>query len=122
MKNIQKKRNLLLFGGEIQNLRGEISSLKVLKKTLVTIQHILIMDLSFLTCFTGYLCPLEANTYNIEFTRFKLRDMDSQAVLFEICKPPDEELQDADLPPDASRFVRYQFPPDFLKLKTVGAT
>lgn len=88
----------------------------------VTIQHILMMDLSFLACFTGYLCPLEANTYNIEFTRFKLRDMDSQAVLFEICKPPDEELQDADLPPDASRFVRYQFPPDFLKLKTVGAT
>ena len=25
MKNIKKKRNLLLFGGEIQNLGGEIS-------------------------------------------------------------------------------------------------
>lgn len=71
---------------------------------------------------TGYLCPLEANIYSIEFTRFKIRDMDSQAVLFEICKPPEEELSDTDLPPDASRFVRYQFPPEFLKLKTIGAT
>lgn len=59
--------------------------------------------------------------YNIEFTRFKLRDMDSQTVLFEISKPPDSEIPD-DLPPNATRFVQYQFPPEFLQLKTVGAT
>lgn len=70
---------------------------------------------------SGYLCSLEANIYNIEFTRFKIRDMESQAVLFEISKPADEEIP-PELPPDASRFVRYQFPPDFLKLKSIGAT
>jgi len=34
-----------------------------------------------------YLCRPEANVYNIDFTRFKLRDMDSNAVLFEVAKP-----------------------------------
>lgn len=82
----------------------------------------LVPQLRTFVSLTGYLCPLESNIYSIEFTRFKIRDMDSQAVLFEICKPPEEELSDTDLPPDASRFVRYQFPPEFLKLKTIGAT
>lgn len=69
----------------------------------------------------GYLCPMEANTYNIEFTRFKLRDMDTQAVLFEVTKPVEEEVLE-DLPPNAARYVRYLFPPEFLQLKNVGAT
>ena len=34
-----------------------------------------------------YLCPPEANVYNIDFTRFKLRDMDTATVLFEVAKP-----------------------------------
>lgn len=68
-----------------------------------------------------YLCTPEANIYNIEFTRFKVRNMDTGEVLFEISKPPDHQLSQ-DLPPDAARFVRYQFPPDFLRLKTIGAT
>ena len=32
----------------------------------------------------------------------------------------DADSEDAD--PNAGRFVRYQFTPQFLKLKTVGAT
>lgn len=32
----------------------------------------------------------------------------------------EQELDDSD--PNAGRFVRYQFTPQFLKLKTVGAT
>ena len=68
-----------------------------------------------------YLCKPEANAYNIEFTRFKVRDMDTGSVLFEISKPPDDQIPE-DVPPDAARFVRYQFPPDFLRLKTIGAT
>ena len=38
-------------------------------------------------CIVDYLCRPEANIYNIDFTRFKLRDMDSNAVLFEVAKP-----------------------------------
>jgi len=37
----KNKRNLLLFGGEIQNLGGEISPLKALKKTLMVIAYLL---------------------------------------------------------------------------------
>ena len=37
--------------------------------------------------FADYLCAPEANVYEIDFTRFKIRDLDSGAVLFEIAKP-----------------------------------
>merc|ERR1719219_778809 len=74
-----------------------------------------------------YLCPPEANVYSIDFTRFKIRDLDTGIVLFEIAKPPqgqgdEEEVEAEDVDPNAGRFVRYQFTPQFLKLKTVGAT
>ncbi|KAK6190848.1 hypothetical protein SNE40_002625 [Patella caerulea] len=77
-----------------------------------------------------YLCPTEANVYGIDFTRFKLRDLDTGTVLFEVAKPPpSEEGEDGDVDqciddgdPNAGRFVRYQFTSHFLKLKTVGAT
>ena len=41
----------------------------------------------FLLYVPDYLCPPEANVYNIDFTRFKLRDMDTGTVLFEVAKP-----------------------------------
>lgn len=113
----------------------------------------------------GYLCRPEANCYDIEFIRFKIRDMQSGLTLFEIAKcgadgradsldrgngcngladakevepaevdavkggeEPLEERADRGEPdPDEQdehqgRFVRYEFTPQFLKLKTVGAT
>lgn len=78
-----------------------------------------------------YLCSPEANVYDIDFTRFKIRDLETGTVLFEIAKPPTdfgvdnegaEDVQEEPLDPNAGRFVRYQFTPQFLKLKTVGAT
>lgn len=36
---------------------------------------------------TGYLCAPDANIYNIDFIRFKIRDLDTGTVLFEIAKP-----------------------------------
>ncbi|PNI46918.1 UNC119 isoform 6, partial [Pan troglodytes] len=57
--------------------------------------------------------------------RFKIRDMDSGTVLFEIKKPPVSErlpINRRDLDPNAGRFVRYQFTPAFLRLRQVGAT
>lgn len=91
----------------------------------------------------------DANVYDIDFTRFKIRDLESGAVLFEIMKPPSEQFPDGsiddksttdepfanndevitcstddtnNIEPNAGRYVRYQFTPQFLKLKTVGAT
>lgn len=81
----------------------------------------------------SYLCAPDANVYDIDFTRFKIRDIESGMVLFEIAKPPppatpdteDKEEPECEVEcqdPNAGRFVRYQFTPQFLKLKTVGAT
>lgn len=91
-----------------------------------------------------YLCNALDNVYNIDFTRFKIRDLETDLVLFEIAKPPseqfrtttatkdvllgDQQRQQLDgggsllLDPNSGRYVRYQFTPQFLRLKTVGAT
>lgn len=78
-----------------------------------------------------YLCSPDANIFEIDFTRFKIRDLESGAVLFEIAKPVPENLEDNPdktteneeaIDPNAGRFVRYQFTPQFLRLKMVGAT
>ena len=87
--------------------------------------------------FQGYLCSPSDNIYEIEFTRFKIRDMESGVVLFEIVKSSStKENNDSQKKNSISsvtsinderfsncgRFVRYQFTSNFLKLKTVGAT
>lgn len=86
----------------------------------------------------GYLCPPEANVYNIEFVRFKIRDLDSGTDLFEVTKAEDEEEEEESeqqsrepagsvkeegeqKPREPARYVQYQFPPQFLKLKRIGA-
>uniref|UniRef100_A0A8R1DKX1 GMP_PDE_delta domain-containing protein n=1 Tax=Caenorhabditis japonica TaxID=281687 RepID=A0A8R1DKX1_CAEJA len=72
----------------------------------------------------GFLCSPQANVYNIEFTRFQIRDLNTQQVLFEIAKPEAEnqEIIQPESVQDAARYVRYRFGPSFLRLKTVGAT
>ena len=42
--------------------------------------------------------------------------------LLEDSEEADPEPEQEELDPNAGRFVRYQFTPQFLKLKTVGAT
>ncbi|VDK24940.1 unnamed protein product, partial [Anisakis simplex] len=75
----------------------------------------------------NYLCDPDANVFDIEFTRFKIRDLDTEQVLFEIAKPTSDEESDDNVvitteEASAARFVRYQFTPAFLRLKRVGAT
>lgn len=77
--------------------------------------------------FLDYLCKLSDNVYDIEFVKFKIRDFDTNLTLFEVSKSDNEgsgDLIDAD---DSSsghdgRFIRYNFSPSFLRLKTIGAT
>ncbi|XP_051963333.1 protein unc-119 homolog A [Xyrauchen texanus] len=72
----------------------------------------------------NYLCGPEQNIHNIDFTRFKIRDMETGTVLFEITKPPtSQSVEDREhFDPNTGRFVRYQFTPAFLRLRQVGAT
>ncbi|XP_003478537.1 protein unc-119 homolog B [Cavia porcellus] len=104
--------------------------------TVVTEQELLALDtirpehvlrLSRVT--ENYLCKPEDNIYSIDFTRFKIRDLETGTVLFEIAKPciadhqeEVEEEEGGDVDISAGRFVRYQFTPAFLRLRTVGAT
>nr|CAG4637338.1 EOG090X0D9B [Ceriodaphnia reticulata]SVE73184.1 EOG090X0D9B [Ceriodaphnia reticulata] len=102
-----------------------ISEESILSKGFATPEDIL--KLTRIT--NSYLCSPDANIYDIDFTRFCIRDLESGTVLFEIAKPLPPELcenpepsDSNDLDPNAGRFVRYQFTPHFLKLRTVGAT
>ncbi|XP_072254343.1 protein unc-119 homolog B-B-like [Pyxicephalus adspersus] len=74
----------------------------------------------------NYLCRPEDNIYGIDFTRFKIRDLETSTVLFEISKPcselDEEQPETGQLDSSAGRFVRYQFTPAFLRLRKVGAT
>ncbi|XP_028313233.1 protein unc-119 homolog B [Gouania willdenowi] len=72
-----------------------------------------------------YLCRPEDNVFSVDFTRFKIRDLETGTVLFEIAKPNSgavEHEDSGDVNTSTGRFVRYQFTPAFLKLRTVGAT
>lgn len=118
-----KKKGPGLTGLLRKEQKDPITEEELLRK-----EHISPDDLLRLNKITeNYLVAPEANVYGIDFTRFKLRDMDSQTVLFEVAKPPpsdngDGEFEHEEMDPNAGRFVRYQFTPQFLKLKTVGAT
>lgn len=101
---------------------GPITEEELLKKDRITPDDVLRLTKAT----ESYLCSPEANIYNIDFVRFKLRDLESGAVLFEVAKPDsysqENEGSEYEADPNAGRFVRYQFTPQFLKLKTVGAT
>ena len=69
----------------------------------------------------GFLCKQTDNIYEIDFTKFKLRDMDTNTLLFEVCKPESAQKKFDDTNND-NRFVRYNFDSEFLKLRNIGAT
>jgi hypothetical protein len=82
----------------------------------------LIIILSIYYNFEDYLCEPKENIYQIEFVRFKIRDADSNVTLFEVAKSETQANETKQENEEASRFVRYNFSPEFLRLKTVGAT
>ncbi len=71
-----------------------------------------------------FLCPLSANTFGIDFLSFKIRDVESKRVIFEVAKDPN--AAPPEFPPnfdfDQLRHISYKFPADFLRTKTVGTT
>lgn len=73
----------------------------------------------------GFLCPMSANVYGIDFVAFKIRAVEDAAehLLFEIRKDADDEEppppEDGD---DSARFIRYHFGPSFLEYPTIGTS
>ncbi|CAG9315149.1 unnamed protein product [Blepharisma stoltei] len=69
----------------------------------------------------SFLCPLSANVYNIEFVYFKVRDLESGMVLFEVQndnEAPAEPIEED----DSVRTIKYHLGPDFLRLRALGST
>mmetsp|Transcript_20905 Transcript_20905/g.21695 ORF Transcript_20905/g.21695 Transcript_20905/m.21695 type:complete len:190 (+) Transcript_20905:12-581(+) len=75
----------------------------------------------------SFLCKLSDNTYDIRFVNFRVRDLDSGFVLFEIkdeCSDGHEESnmsnKELDNIEDSLRVIKYHLGPDFLDLKNIG--
>ncbi|XP_039627631.1 protein unc-119 homolog B [Polypterus senegalus] len=121
LKRLKSKRNPTNDGGDRRVVTED--ELRALDRD-ITPEEVLALR----TVTRDYLCKPEDNVYNIDFTRFKIRDLETGTVLFEIAKPPcsdpdeEEDEENGDLDSSAGRFVRYQFTPAFLRLRTVGAT
>ena len=93
-----------------------------------------------------FLCGLDANIYNIQFKRFRIRDMESDFVLFDVGDDSDVNSQDKDEAKKeeeekakkeaeekakkeeeediykSPRMIRYHLGPDFLDLKNLGSS
>ena len=72
----------------------------------------------------GFLCPLSANKYKIDFKEFEIKDYDSGESLFHVKRDPEAALptvpDDIDPAMEAAvRTVRYTFPTSFLGRKTI---
>jgi len=84
-----------------------------------------------------YLCPKAANVFDIEFTRFRVRDFSAvqknskkssnsetihPPILIDIQRPENyQESDEEKADPTNGRFVRYHLHREFLNLKTLGA-
>lgn len=86
-----------------------------------------------LTKFTDkFLCDKSANVFNVRFRKFRMRDLDSGFVLFEVSDDGAEEQTQKEEPKQQSleeetvenslRTIRYHLGPDFLELKNLGSS
>nr|CAG4648232.1 EOG090X0D9B [Moina brachiata]SVE93253.1 EOG090X0D9B [Moina brachiata] len=91
------------YSSSISNNRQQLSEGDLLHKEFIAPEDVL--SLQKIT--ENYLCSSDANIYDIDFTRFCIRDLGSGAVLFEIAKPPatgsDDEGDIDDSDPNAGR-------------------
>mmetsp|Transcript_4179 Transcript_4179/g.4281 ORF Transcript_4179/g.4281 Transcript_4179/m.4281 type:complete len:259 (-) Transcript_4179:288-1064(-) len=71
----------------------------------------------------GFLCPLSANTYGIEFLNFVISDYDSKKTIFEVGRdnpaPQDMSLDFSYGGEDMYRKIRYDFSEDVLRLPLI---
>ncbi|OMJ83010.1 hypothetical protein SteCoe_16165 [Stentor coeruleus] len=68
-----------------------------------------------------FLCPLSANVYGIEFVYFKVRDLESGTVLFEVTNEDEDDSREV-IEDDSIRTIKYHLGPDFLNLTALGST
>lgn len=68
----------------------------------------------------GFLCPLTANQFRIEFLQFIISDYDTKKIIFEVGRdsppPQDMSLDFSSLGEDMYRKIKYEFSEDVLRL------
>ncbi|CAK9092768.1 Protein unc-119 homolog A [Durusdinium trenchii] len=74
----------------------------------------------------GFLCPLSANKYGIDFLSFKIRDYDTQRTIFDVSRENAAaamaQVSLANLSEDSYRKIRYNFSEDVLRTPTISTT
>jgi hypothetical protein len=66
-----------------------------------------------------FLCSLSDNIYDIKFLSFRVRDLDSGFVLFEV-EDNEENNETSEPVSDENRVIKYHLGPDFLELTNLG--
>ncbi len=68
-----------------------------------------------------FLCDLKANIYNIKFLKFRVREMETDNLLFEVCDDSQEpEEVNANGDSNTNRSIRYHLGPEFLELRNIA--
>ena len=72
----------------------------------------------------GFLCPLNANVYGIDFLSFQIKDYDTKRTIFEVSKdnPPinPDVMDTSGLDEDSYRKIKYDFSVDVLRTPTIS--
>ena len=69
---------------------------------------------------TEFFCPLGSAEGVLTFGDFRLRDVDSGTVLFQISEEQRSAFEST-ITSDEQRIIKYNFGPGFLELRNVGA-
>lgn len=74
----------------------------------------------------GFLCPLSANTFGIDFLQFTISDYQTKNIIFEVGKdtptPQDIAVDFSNLGEDMYRKIKYTFSEDVLRLPLIQTT
>mmetsp|Transcript_17718 Transcript_17718/g.24772 ORF Transcript_17718/g.24772 Transcript_17718/m.24772 type:complete len:189 (-) Transcript_17718:338-904(-) len=70
----------------------------------------------------GFLCPLSANKFGIDFQAFTIRDHSTDKVIFKVQKPETQPKLPKGFDTDRLRTIEYKFPRSFVECKTVATS
>lgn len=71
---------------------------------------------------SGFICPMSANVYGIDFQAFTIRDHTTDKVIFKVQKPEKMPKLPRGFDTDKLRMIEYKFPRSFVECKTVATS
>ena len=81
-----------------------------------------LINLTYSQFILGFLCPLSANSYGIDFQQFTISDYETKKIIFEVGRntPPQDMSLDFSTPgEDMYRKIKYEFSEDVLRLPQI---